>query len=372
MHLLALLLVPILAKQKLKGPVEYSYVAVAVAFFDAKGQQVAQKFQPRETATVPARFPRTGEVVPSSVGDFKVTGELGKGTDSTVFRAVQVRGSLKVAIKFQIYPDSDRANSVETDYRILSLMAHMGFGSRFPQVHYLSELGSVVRDGETLNMRYLVMELLGSSVWTLTKKFTYALPMPTIASVGIQCIDILQQLHSTGLIHGDIHLENILFVDGLADEEGRIFTDRVVLGDYGRSTYFIDPSTGTHIPDETIVYSEKRNLLFLSPFELALGTPSRREDIFRLMETLARMVNERKYSDTFRKLQTNREAILHAKRTTHLTDIFPNIAPEFDALYNYSRSLGFTEEPDYSRLRQGFLAILASSGVMYADEIILP
>jgi hypothetical protein len=116
---------------------------------------------------------------------------------------------------------------------------------------------------------------------------------------------------------------------------------------------------------------EGRNMLFLSPYELALGSPSRREDIYRLMETLARMVDERGYSSRFKPLQGNREALLHAKRTIPLEEIFPDIHPLFANLFEYSRSLGFAEKPDYSEMRAKFESILRDQGFTYRNKILL-
>jgi len=395
-----LILAPLVAGDIRKQPQQFEYVAIARAYFNAAGQQVGQPVVIHEDPTddhddnqrvpehigqTPEKMPSVRDIVSSNSGQFKIVSVLGRGTDSVVYRGVEFsqgttampvvgESSNGVAIKFQMYDDAVRQYSVETDYAVLTHASR--FGQLFPKVHYLSNLGSIVIGVERKNLRFLVMELLGASILSLLHTSGRQLPMETVASVGIQAVNILESLHSINLIHGDIHLENVMFRveqgQNLVNINGELFSSNIVMGDYGKSVYFIDPSTGRHIDDEPIEFSNERNMLFLSPYELAFGSPSRREDIFRLMETLARMVDHEAYTRYFRPLASNREAILNAKRTVPLGDVLRGIHPIFAGLYDYSRSLGFTERPDYDRLRNGFTALLQAQGIVYNGHVILP
>jgi serine/threonine protein kinase len=309
---------------------------------------------------------------------------LGRGTDSFVYRGVELadgttpipiigQPSNGVAIKFQMYADSARKYSVETEFAVLSQTSSSPL---FPKVYYLSNLGSIVIGIEQKNLRFLAMELLGGSILTLLRNYHYKLPMETVASIGIQAVDILETLHGLNLIHGDIHLENILFkVEGgqdLVEINNELISSQIVFGDYGKSVYYIDPESGQHVDDEPIEFSNERNMLFLSPYELGFGSPSRREDIFRLMETLARMIDQETYANYFRPFASNREAILNAKQTVALGEILRGIHPVFSALYDYSRSLSFTDRPDYDRMRASFTQLLQGQGLVYSGKVILP
>ena len=352
-------------------PKHYEFMAFVVGYFDSAGKQVGLDVSKNNgLSTVPERLPAVGEIVPTIDGGFRVMGVLGTGTDSTVYLGEDINDSkFQVALKFQMYADWSSGNSVESEFRVLSILKE--FGTRFPAVYLLSNLGAILRNGEIFNLRYMVMELLGSSIWSLTKLHKFSLPMKTIASVALQSIESLEKMHSTGYIHGDIHLENILFAHGPTDSDGHVFTNRVMFGDYGKSTPFLDVNRD-HIRDVDIEYSDERNLLYLSPFELAMGTPSRREDIYRLMETLARMLGERVYGDHYKHLQNNREALLLAKKTTPLKNIFPSVDQNFVDMFNYSRSLSFDEQPDYNIMKLAFNKILTNLGINYSGKIILP
>jgi serine/threonine protein kinase len=376
-----------------KGTVLFEYTALAKAYFNPVGEQVGilpeiDNKPPvnRPVITIgpePHQMPSVGDLVQTGKAEYRIVSVLGKGTDSVVYKGVEVlnkttavpiMGSVSngVAIKFQIFDDSARKYSVETDYKILSMTS----STLFPKAYYLSNMGSIILGVQTRNIRYLVLELLGASVHDLLKWCDYRLPMGTVASIGMQAVDILERMHSIGLVHGDIHTENIMFkLEGssaFADMGGQLLSSQIVFGDYGKSFSYIDPATGSHVAEREIEFSKERNMLYLSPFELAFGSPSRREDIFRLMESLCRLIDEKSYTKYMRPLASNREAILNAKRTTPLGDILQGIHPTFASLYDYSRSLAFSETPKYERLRFGFRQLLASQGLKYDGAVMLP
>ena len=376
-----------------KPPQQFEYVALARAYFDNRGAQVGQPVvvneddderEPEHIGQTPSKMPSVGDLVSIGSTEYKLVSVLGKGTDSYVYRGIEFRegttpipiigqASNGVAIKFQMYTDNSRKYSVETDYAVLSQTSSSAL---FPKVFFLSSLGSITIGIEQKHLRFLVMELLGGSILTLLRNYNYRLPMETVASIGIQAVDILEALHGLRLIHGDIHLENVLFKvesgEEMIEVSGEIISSRILFGDYGKSVYYIDPQSGQHVDDELIEFSSERNMLYLSPYELAFGSPSRREDIFRLMETLARMVDQEAYGNYFRPLVSNREAILNAKQTVALGEILRGVHPVFSGLYDYSRSLGFADRPDYDRMRRGFTELLLGQGLVYTGKIILP
>jgi hypothetical protein len=124
--------------------------------------------------------------------------------------------------------------------------------------------------------------------------------------------------------------------------------------------------------DRVVPFKEGRNMLFLSPYELSFGAPSRREDIFRLVESLARMIDERTYTGWFRPLQNNRQALLNAKLTTPLGEILPGVSPRLAELYSYARSMGFSQEPDYEYLRNELMGIIRDTDHAYDNKVIFP
>ena len=353
-------------------PVAYAYTAVARASFDSSGRQVGLRDEEvgGSVTGAPSRFPRTRDRIVSESAVYVIEGVLGEGTGSSVYRAVDGRGAA-VAIKFQAYADAERAFSVETEFEVMK-KAYSQFPSLFPRPIELSGLGSVRTPDGVVNLRYLVMELLGSSVWALLRSRGHKLGIRTVASIGIQTVEILEKLHSIGMIHGDIHVENILFRAGNPDADGNVFSDRIVLGDYGRSTSFKDPKTGVHKSDVVVPLRPGRNLMYLSPFELALESPSRREDIFRLIESLARMVDQRRYAEVLRPFVAGgAQALLNAKRTVRLADVMLGLHPGIAEMYSYARSMAFEDTPNYALMKHQFLQMIQQSGTTYNGKILL-
>jgi serine/threonine protein kinase len=357
---------------KIEQPVEYSYTAIAVAYFDEDGVQQGLMGSTDGAAVgmIPDRFPLEGDRVITDSDRFTILNILGKGTGSSVFRAT-ASSRKDVAIKFQQYERSEREFSVETDYSVLKRTA-TSFPSYFPEVFYLSGVGSISKGNGVLNLRYLVMELLGPSVWSLVKSRDFKLSIRTAASIGIQVVDILERMHSIGFIHGDIHLENILFVDeGKEYRNGHCFTDRVVLGDYGKSRLYVYPENGQLKPEEFVPIRKGKNLVYLSPYELGGSSYSRREDIYRLIESIARMIDERKYTSKFRPFQNDVVGMKYEKNSLQLSDILPGIHPRLGELYAYARSIGFADRPNYDYLRGHLTEIIHDCGSSYNGKIIL-
>ena len=357
--------------EKIEKPVEYSYLAIAVAYFDKDNIQqdvIGEIGDAGVIGMIPDRFPSEGDRIVTDSTQYIISNILGKGTGSAVYRA-SLTGGEDVAIKFQKFENSERENSVETDYAVLKRASV--FSSYFPKVYYLSGIGRIAKEEGVVNIRYMVMELLGSPVWSFVKAKQFKVPAITAASIGIQIVEIVEKFHSIGFIHGDIHLENMLFVyRGEEDENGQSFTDRVVLGDYGKSSMYMNPENGLLKLEENVPIRKGKNLLFLSPYEMAGSSYSRREDIFRLIESVARMVDERAYSSKFKPFQNNVAEMIKAKKSIQLHDIIPGIHPALSELYGYARSMDFTDRPNYEYITKKLTEVIHGSGFTYNGRII--
>jgi hypothetical protein len=175
-----------------------------------------------------------------------------------------------------------------------------------------------------------------------------------IALAAARSIEILRDLHNRGVLHGDIHLGNILVGD-----ESNIETSTKLI-DFGRAeTYLVaskvtDDETGA----EEIVWEhrsyKKRRLdenfspFLLSIYELKGVVTSRRDDMYRLAEAIMHAVSD----DPFKRLYAIRKdktALIKAKE--ELTDPKNPIA---DAFLAAMRALKFKERPDYDLWIQVF------------------
>ena len=178
----------------------------------------------------------------------------------------------------------------------------------------------------------------------------------SIEDLAVRCMSILNRVHSVGIIHGDVHKGNFVFTDSLST---------VKLIDFGRSTEWLDFTTGEHMTISAAYVKEKNdradfknsrmslNVAYLSPFEIQGIPRSRRDDMFRLAEMLIALLdqedlNTKYYIDGF---FTDEATILDLKIAPKFSAKIPK---KFQDFYRYTLGLEFDQAPDYSLLSNLF------------------
>ena len=166
-------------------------------------------------------------------GKYRLSGMIGSGCFGCIMKGTNVRTKEEVAVKIESANAPVKLLKRETQIYILLSKQH---STGFPTIKTFG------KDGELF---YMVMELLGASLSSFKRinPEDLSLPAPMVRKVGIQIIDRLQQLHSTGLIHRDIKPDNLLFGIG---RKSHI----VHLIDFGFCKSYLLPD-GSHIQEET-------------------------------------------------------------------------------------------------------------------------
>ena len=184
-------------------------------------------------------------------------------------------------------------------------------------------------------LRTMVMERVGEQDIGEYRKNNGGGPLDNkfVSSVGIAAINLLETLHSTGLVHGDVHGGN--FVLYKSDPAASL---RII--DFGRSGPYIDAKTGNHVP-LTRLGENGWNPGLLSVGELEGWTVSRRDDLFRLAELM--IANTDGYIDL-----ESPQKILHGKRNRKFSPLVPEGFVQF---YKETMALDFDATPDYNRFR---------------------
>lgn len=154
-------------------------------------------------------------------------------------------------------------------------------------------------------------------------------------------------MHYKHFLHRDIKPDN--FVMGLREH-----TRSVYLIDFGLAKRYRDPRTLFHIP-----YRENKSLTGTARYA-SLNThlgieQSRRDDLESLGYLMIYFLNGRLpwqgINDAIDK-EDKYAKILARKRTTTIESLCAALPPEFALYFNYVRSLGFDERPDYSYARK--------------------
>lgn len=109
-----------------------------------------------------------------------------------------------------------------------------------------------------------------------------ALDTRSIALVAAKLIALIKKIHEKGMLHGDVHARNIVFMD--VHEPMRVHESLHFI-DFGRSEPFIDEQ-GKHVPKSKHSYGSGWSPKLLSVFELKRSRKSRRDDMYRLGELI--------------------------------------------------------------------------------------
>ena len=158
---------------------------------------------------------------------------------------------------------------------------------------------SLYRDYQTCleagtTVRYLVQERAGLSVGKYLKAINEgdefggsAAYFTSVLRVTIKLMRMLQQLHSLGILHGDIHEDNVVLSHPVADALTANREDLLLI-DFEFAEFF-PASNGSDI------YMSQRALLnvdFLSPWHLMNQRLGPRDDVYRTVEMAARLLSQ--------------------------------------------------------------------------------
>ena len=126
--------------------------------------------------------------------------------------------------------------------------------------------------------------------------------MRILAKVAPRMLEIMRDVHKMGFVHGDIHPGNFAF-SWDQNHDPDLIARSLRLVDFGRAEPFIGLD-GFHLPEYSqsiwssykrrpagmsAIYEESADKEFLSPWELMGLRKTRRDDFFRLAETLLRL-----------------------------------------------------------------------------------
>ena len=152
-----------------------------------------------------------------------------------------------------------------------------------------------------------------------------------LALIAAAAIRVLRKVHSHGIVHGDIHSDNLVLSEG---PSGGV---RII--DFGRAAAYVDPLTLKHVPYVHNPHPPMATVDLLSPFELEGSPLSRRDDMYRLSETLYRVMGKYRLSS-----EAETPELARLKRAMRCDGLGTDVFTEF---HHAMVALAFSERPDY-------------------------
>lgn len=192
------------------------------------------------------------------------------------------------------------------------------------------------RTSQICRLRTVVMQKAGEINLYEYRRSQGPLPKEMVSRIGVAAINLLEAVHATGLVHGDVHGGNFVFF--LRDPESTL---RLI--DFGRARPFVHPETGAHLPILEMTESSWKPQ-HLSVSELQGYTVSRRDDLFRLSELVIFLISHD--DDVW---ETPENEMVEFKLNRKFS--WPQVPSGFAQFYRETIALQFHEKPDYDRFR---------------------
>ena len=265
---------------------------------------------------------------------YRAIRKLGEGSFGKVYKA-EYKGEY-YALKFESRADGQ--SLLENEATIMSYLK----GPNIP---------SIKSFGYNNDYNILVMELMGKSledIFNVRSKFS----VKTTAMLGYQMLNVLQFIHDRHIIHRDIKPDN--FVMGCEEKNAIVY-----LLDFGLAKKYRSSKTLIQYP-----YIKRKKLTgtarYASIHALEEMEQSRRDDLesagYVMMYFLRgslpwQGLRIKAKEDRYKK-------ILEKKKETTSEILCKNFPEEFKYYVEYTKNLGYTEDPDYDKLRNNFLYLV--------------
>ncbi|KAI8042048.1 uncharacterized protein LOC128261366 [Drosophila gunungcola] len=275
-----------------------------------------------------------------SIRDYVVNQKMGSGSFGDIYQARHRQTGLLVALKIEQSNASSRQLCFE--YQLYNILRH---GTGIPRVYHF-------KAARTYNV--LVMELLGPSLEDLFNVCERRFSLKTVLMLAEQMIERVEFLHSHKFLHRDIKPDNFLM--GRGDTRNRVYL--IDLGLAKRYWSVVENKHVRHMMGSHLTGTAR----YASVNALTGGTQSRRDDLESLGYVIMYFLRGNLPWQGLKansKMQKH-EMIAEMKMSTRLDDLCLGYPEELYHFIDYSRALGFEEQPNYQAIIRSFVDLLHS------------
>ena len=277
---------------------------------------------------------------------YKPVKKLGEGSFGKVYKVEY--NSQYYAIKFE-----DREEGQDLLQNEATIMSYLKGNPHIPKVRSYGFKG---------NYNILVMQLLDKSledIFNIRKKFSFK----TGAMLAYQMISVLQYVHEKHIIHRDIKPDN--FVLGSGELNAYLY-----LVDFGLAKKYRSSKTLKQYP-----YIKKKKLTgtarYASIHAMEEMEQSRRDDLEAVGYVIMYFIRGNLPWQGL-KLKSNEDRykkILEKKKEVSTLELCSDCPRVFFEYVNYSKKLGYTEEPRYDLFKNKFVDFVVNQSKEKFDYI---
>jgi serine/threonine protein kinase len=269
--------------------------------------------------------------------------ELGQGSYGKVYQASGMPHHTPVAIK--MHSNNQLLNREVQIYKYVWDYKTRGKGLAL-------NIPRMLWEGQHGCMRAMVMSRLGPSLDKLFDRYSKKWSTPTIHRVAADCLMLLREIHSLGLVHRDIKPDNFA-----VDHED---ATRIYIFDFGLSSQYISPS-GKHVSPRTGL-SLIGTMRYASIHTHDGQLQSRRDDLESLFYMLLYFTTgtlpwKHMTEEVYPERKARSDAVLRAKHSLTQSQIPDDLYPFFQAvrelqyadLFDYDTWVAYFEKEAHTR-----------------------
>ena len=265
-------------------------------------------------------------------GRYKLLKRIGSGAFGLIFSAKNVNTNEIVAIKLEPTAQMDTLT-----HEAAVLMKLSGIPG-IPSLRYY---------GVPDHNRYMVIDLLGKSLQTVSSEYKKSVPFPLVQVYAKQMFQIIQAVHERGFIHRDIKPPNFMTgycENNSSNNESSNTSDKLFIIDFGMSRTYIDDKTKTHRCNKLRTTGIIGTPRYISTNVHDGNEPSRRDDLISIMYVIIYLVKGRLPW----KAAGSLESVAQMKKTILPEELFSDMPGSYLDIFNYLCTLSYEEAPNYS------------------------